>query len=251
MSNASPVPHPGDRRPHASPMAPDPLERVPTPPPRRGAALAGGTREEPAAAAGPLHLLEHLLLRRTAPRVRRALADASRRSAAGQCRDRTRASGFDRPRAGGARAGARRAAGRVPVRADVRRHRPGTGAGRHRRRAHLSGADATDRGAAPSRLAGASARWPLLPVDPAPTSPAALRALWAARRWAARLRVAVAGGFDPPAMHAALGRLGALPTGTGPPGRGAAFRAGPLRAHARGSAGHLDVGSAMPGLRHG
>jgi len=219
MNNASPVPDPApsashtlangaritlDPRPHAASVA-------------VVLHLVGGTREEDAASAGHLHLLEHLLLRRTA---RCDAASLARRIAAlgGLINAET-----DREHL--VLIG-RAPAAQAPALAELLVEclcEPGFDETDLALEQGVIDAERTFVGQTPVDEALLRLAWPehplgcpVLPAKPVPASPAALRTLWARQAAGTRLRVAVAGGFDPPAMHAALDRLSALPTGTRP-----------------------------------
>lgn len=179
--------------------------------------LAGGTREEGADAAGHLHTLEHLLLRRTthsdAPALARRIAALGGMVNAETGREHLALIG-------------RAPAGQAPALAALLVEclcEPGFDAADLALEMGVIAAERTFVGHTPPhealiRLAWPQhpLGWPLLPADPAPVSTAALRTLWAHQAVGSRLRVAVVGGFDPPTMNAALGPLEALPTGAGP-----------------------------------
>lgn len=196
--------------------------------------ITGGTREEGAADAGHLHLLEHLLLHRTARSDARTLA---RRVAAlgGMVNAQT---GREHLALIG-RAPAGQAATLAALLVECLCE-PAFDTADLALELGVIAAERTFVGQTPPQEALIRLAWPqhplgrlLLPADPAPANTTALRGLWARQCVGARLRVAVVGGFDAAAMQAALAPLETLPAGTtadwGAPPRFMPGRYGDLR----------------------
>ncbi|WP_323758993.1 M16 family metallopeptidase [Immundisolibacter sp.] len=179
--------------------------------------LAGGTREESAADAGHLHLLEHLLLRRTARADSSALA-----------RRITALGGMVNAETGREHLAliGRAPAGQASALADVLVEclcEPAFDETDLALELGVIEAERTFVGQTPPHEALIRLAWPqhplgrlLLPADPAPAGPAALQRLWARQCVGARLGVAVVGAFDVAAVEAALAPLARLPAGTAP-----------------------------------
>lgn len=184
--------------------------------------LAGGTREETDATAGQLHLLEHLLLRRTAQRTPEALADCIA-SLGGEVNAET---GREHLALLG-----RAPAARVPELAALLVECLCEPALDDTDLALERGAMAAERtflGQMPPMEALLRLAWPahplgrpLLPTDAPHADAATLRALWSAQAVGARLTVAVSGAFDAAVVHAALAPFGELPPGAPPPAQAA------------------------------
>lgn len=184
--------------------------------------LAGGTREEPDAAAGLLHLLEHLLLRRTAQRAPEALADCIA-SLGGEVNAET---GREHLALLG-----RAPAPHVPELAALLVECLCEPTFDDTDLALERGAIAAERtflGQAPPIEALLRLAWPahplgrpLLPVDARQADAATLRARWSAQAVGARLTVAVSGAFDAAAVQSALAPLASLPPGALPPAQNA------------------------------
>ena len=179
--------------------------------------LAGGTREEADAAAGQLHLLEHLLLRRTARRAPQVLADCIA-SLGGEVNAET---GREHLTLLG-----RAPAPRAPELAALLVECLCAPAFDDTDLALEWGAIAAERtflGQTPPTEALLRLAWPahplgrpLLPVGALQADAATLRALWSTQAVGARLTVAVSGAFDPAAVQSAFAPLGELPTGALP-----------------------------------
>lgn len=216
MSFATAVPHPADvtdtRLPNGARI------RLQARPDAASAAivlrLSGGTREETDADAGRLHLLEHLLLRRTARQSPQALADRIA-SLGGEVNAQT---GREHLALVG-----RAPAPRVPELAALLVEclcEPAFDARDLALERSAIAAERTFLGQMPPMQALLRLAWPahplgrpLLPLDPPSADVATLRALWSAQAVGARLTVAMSGAFDAAAVLAALAPLGGLPPG--------------------------------------
>lgn len=184
--------------------------------------LAGGTREETDATAGQLHLLEHLLLRRTARRTAPALADCIA-SLGGEVNAET---GREHLALVG-RAPAARAAELAALLVECLREPAFDDADLALERGAIA-AERTFLGQMPPMEALLRLAWPahplgrpLLPVEAPHADAAALRALWSAQAVGTRLTVTVSGAFDVAAVQTALAPLAALPPGSPPPAQAA------------------------------
>lgn len=193
------------------------------------ARLAGGTREEDAASAGHLHLLEHLLLRRTARCDIGALA--GRIAALGGM---VNAQTGREHLALTGRAPAARATELTALLVECLCE-PGFDEADLALEQGVIAAERTFVGQVPADEALVRLAWPdhplgrpLDPPLPAPTDVAALRALLARQCAGSRLRVAVVGNFSAPEVLAALAPLADLPAGA-PPAWGAPPRFVPGR----------------------
>lgn len=176
--------------------------------------LHGGAREETDHAAGHLHLLEHLLLRRTARRPTPVLAQ-----------DIARLGGEVNAETGREHLAliGRAPAARVPELAALLVECLCEPAFDDTDLALEQGAIAAERtfmGQMPPEEALLRLAWPthplgrpLLPVDTPNADTASLRALWSRQCVGARLSVAASGAFDAPALHDALAPLAVLPAG--------------------------------------
>lgn len=179
--------------------------------------LAGGTREETDAAAGRLHLLEHLLLRRTARRAPEALADCIARLG-GEVNAET---GREHLALLG-----RAPAPRVPELGALLVECLCEPAFDDTDLALERGAIAAERtflGQMPPLEALVRLAWPahplgrpLLPAEALHADAATLRKLWSTQAVGARLTVALSGAFDLAAVQTALAPLGELPSGALP-----------------------------------
>ncbi|MBC7161976.1 MAG: insulinase family protein [Immundisolibacter sp.] len=179
--------------------------------------LAGGTREETAADAGHLHLLEHLLLRRTARSDSSALA-----------RRITALGGMVNAETGREHLAliGRAPAGQASALAELLVEclcEPAFDETDLALELGVIEAERTFVGQTPPHEALIRLAWPqhplgrlVLPADPASAGPAALQRLWARQCVGARLGVAVVGAFDVAAVEAALAPLARLPAGTAP-----------------------------------
>lgn len=179
--------------------------------------LAGGTREESTADAGHLHLLEHLLLRRTActpsAALRRRIALLGGAVNAQIGREHLALIG---------RAPAVQAAELAALLVECLCE-PGFDDADLALELSVIDAERTFVGQTPPDEALIRLAWPqhplgrlLLPSAPAHASVPALRSLWARQCVGARLGVAVVGGFDLAAVGTALAPLETLPAGTAP-----------------------------------
>jgi predicted Zn-dependent peptidase len=179
--------------------------------------LTGGTREEGAAEAGHLHLLEHLLLRRTARSDPAALARRIR-ALGGMVNAET---GREHLALIG-----RAPAGQAPALAGLLVEclcEPGFDATDLALELGVVEAERTFVGHTPPQEVLVRLAWPqhplgrlLLPAVSAPVDSAALHALWARQCVGARLQVAVVGSFDSAAVQAVLAPLAQLPAGAVP-----------------------------------
>ncbi len=219
VSFAIPVPHPAATTTHALPNG----GRITFDPRPQAASvavvlrLAGGTREEGTADAGHLHLLEHLLLRRTARADSSALA---RRVMALGGMVNAETGREHLALIGRAPAGQASALAELLVECLCE---PAFDETDLALELGVIEAERTFVGHTPPHEALIRLAWPqhplgrlLLPADPAPANPAALQRLWARQCVGTRLGVAVVGAFDVAAMEAALAPLAKLPAGTAP-----------------------------------
>jgi predicted Zn-dependent peptidase len=184
--------------------------------------VAGGTREETDAAAGQLHLLEHLLLRRTARRTPDALADCIA-SLGGEVNAET---GREHLALLG-RAPAPRVAELAALLVECLCEPAFDDDDLALERGAIA-AERTFLGQMPPLEALLRLAWPahplgrpLLPVEAPHADAATLRALWSAQAVGARLTVALSGAFDAAAVQAAFAPLGELPTGALPTAKAA------------------------------
>jgi predicted Zn-dependent peptidase len=180
--------------------------------------LAGGTREETDAAAGQLHLLEHLLLRRTAQRSVQALVDCIA-SLGGEVNAET---GREHLALVG-RAPAPRVAELAGLLVECLCEPAFDDADLALERGAIA-AERTFLGQMPPMEALLRLAWPahplgrpLLPAEAPQANVATLRALWSTQAVGARLTVAVSGACDAAAVQAALAPLASLPPGAPPP----------------------------------
>ena len=195
--------------------------------------LRGGTRDEADHAVGQLHLLEHMLLRRTRMLSAQTLAQRIARLG-GEVNAETGREHFGLL--------GRAPAAQAPELAALLASclcQPTFDAADLALERRVIAAERTFMGQASVLDALIRLAWPAHPlgrplqaVDTPTADPAALRALWSRHCVGARLHVAVTGNFDPAAVQAALAQLAALPPGQPPrhsPPRFAPGRYGVLR----------------------
>lgn len=195
--------------------------------------LRGGSRDEPEHAVGRLHLLEHLLLRRTATLSPQALAQRIARLG-GEVNAETGREYFGLL--------GRAPASRVPELAALLASclcRPAFDAIDLALEQGMIAAERTFMGQTSPLDALIRLAWPAHPLgrplqaaDTPTVDPAALSVLWSRHCVGARLQVAVTGAFDYTAVRAAFAQLADLPPGQPPPQRPPRFvpgRYGALR----------------------